>query len=84
MSHIEDADELKAVAQDIGLRVRDLRTSPSASRFTVALEDGVDADRVYVHASPTRMTITLDLSDGESQALSYEAALERMLEAIGS
>ena len=84
MSHIEDADELKAVAQDFGLRVSELRTNSSASRFTVALEDGVDADRVYVHASPTRITITLDLSDGESQPLSYDAALERMLEAIDS
>ncbi len=84
MSPIEDADELKAVAQDFGLRVSDLRTSLKASRFTVALDDGVDADRVYVHASPTRITITLDLSDGESQTLTYDAALERMLEAIGS
>ncbi|MFV1960374.1 MAG: hypothetical protein ACC658_00945 [Acidimicrobiia bacterium] len=84
MNPIEDADELKAVAQDFGLRVSDLRTGSSASRFTVALDDGVDADRVYVHASPARITITLDLSDGESQSLSYEAALERMLEAIGS
>ncbi len=84
MSHIEDADELKAVAQDFGLRVSDLRTNLSASRFTIALDDGVDADRVYVHASPARITITLDLSDGVSQTLSYEAALERMLEAIDS
>jgi len=84
MSPIEDADELKAVAQDFGLRVADLRTSPTASRFTVALDDGVDADRVYVHASPLRITITLDLSDGESQTLTYDSALERMLEAIGS
>ncbi|MEE8375119.1 MAG: hypothetical protein V3S26_02215 [Acidimicrobiia bacterium] len=84
MSHIDDAHELKAVAQDFGLRVNDLRTNPSASRFTVALNEGVDADRVYVHASETRLTITLDLSDGKSRTLSYDAALERMLEAIGS
>ncbi len=82
MSHIEDADELKAVAQDFGLRVNELRTNPSAHRFSVALDDGVDADRVYVHASPIRITITLDLSDGASESLSYEEALEHMLQAI--
>lgn len=82
MSHIDEADELKAVAQDFGLRVNDLRTNLSANRFTVALNDGVDADRVYVHASRARLTITLDLSDGDSKPLSYDGALEKMLEAI--
>ncbi len=84
MSHVDEAHELKAVAQDFGLRVTDLRTNPSATRFTVALNKGVEADRVYVHASETRLTITLDLSDGQSRPLSYDAALEKMLEAIGS
>lgn len=82
MSHIDDADELKAVAEDFGLRVSELGTNPSAHRFSVALDEGVDADRVYVHASPARLTITLDLSDGASESLSYDEALERMLEAI--
>jgi len=84
VSHVDEAHELKAVAQDFGLRVTDLRCGPSTSRFTVALDEGVEADRVYVHASPSRITITLDLSEGKSRPLSYDAALEKMLEAIGS
>ena len=84
MSHVEEAIELRTVAHDFGLRVNQLPSDRSVSRFTVALDDGVNTDRVYVHASPTRITITLDLSDGESQSLSYDAALERMLEATGS
>ncbi|MEA1903808.1 MAG: hypothetical protein U9N56_09805 [Actinomycetota bacterium] len=83
MSHVQDAAELKAVAEDFGLRVSDLRSSEATSRFVIALDHGTDSDRVFVHASPTRMSISLDLTDGASEALSYDEALEKMLEAIG-
>ena len=83
MGHLEDADELKAVAEDFGLRVNDLRSVPSTERFVIALDDGTESDRVYVHASPSRIAISLDLIDGDSKSLTYEEALERMLEAIG-
>lgn len=83
MGHVEDAQELKAVAEDFGLRVNELRANAPTERFVIALDHGTDADRVYVQASPIRMTISLDLTDGASEALSYDEALERMLEAIG-
>ena len=83
MGHLEEAEELKAVAEDFGLRVNELRANPQTERFVIALDDGTDADRVYVHASPTRITISLDLTDGASEALSYDGALEKMLDAIG-
>lgn len=83
MGHLEDADELKAVAEDFGLRVNDLRSVPSTERFVIALDEGTVSDRVYVHASQARITISLDLTDGDSKALTYEEALEQMLEAIG-
>ena len=83
MGHIEDAEELKAVASDFGLRVNELRANPQTERFIIALDPGTDADRVYVHASPTRISISLDLTDGASEAISYDEALEKMLDAIG-
>jgi hypothetical protein len=83
MGSIEDAAELKAVAEDFGLRVHELRANPATSRFIIALDHGVDSDRVYVHASPTKMTISLDLSDGASESLSFDGALEKLLDAIG-
>ena len=83
MSHLDDADELRAVAQDFGLRVNNLRSVPSTNRFVVALEEGTDTDRMYIHASPTKITISLDQMDGESRKLTYEQALELMLDAIG-
>lgn len=83
MGHLEDADELKAVAKDFGLRVADLRSVPTTERFVIALDEGTESDRVYVHASPTRITISLDETEGNSRAISYDEALERMLEAIG-
>ena len=85
MSHIDDAAELRAVALDIGLRVHDLRTNhPSVSRYSIALEPGVESDRIYVHASPTRISISLDRNDAASQTLTSDEALEQMLEAVGA
>lgn len=83
MGHLDDAGELRAVAKDFGLRVHDLRSVPSTDRFVIALDDGTDSDRVYVHASPTRISISLDLTDGDSKAITYDEALETMLNAIG-
>lgn len=83
MGHIEEADELKNVAKDFGLRVHELRSMPSANRFVIALDHGTDADRVYVQASPTRITISLDQIEGDSRPISYDEALEAMLDAIG-
>ena len=83
MGNLEDADELREVARDFGLRVNDLRSVPSTERFVIALDDGTDTDRVYVHASPARISISLDLTDGDSKALTYDEALETMLDAIG-
>lgn len=83
MGNIEDAAELKAVASDFGLRVNDLRANPTTERFVIALDHGTEANRVYVHASPTRISISLDLTDGASKPLSYDEALEQMLNAIG-
>ena len=83
MSHLDEADELKEIARDFGLRVHDLRAVPQTNRFVVALNDEDEPDRVYVHASLTRLSISLDLVEGESKPLTYEEALETMLEAIG-
>jgi hypothetical protein len=83
MGHIEEADQLKEVAKDFGLRVNELRSMPSSNRFVIALDHGTDADRVYVQASPTRITISLDQIEGDSKPLSYEEALETLLDAIG-
>jgi len=83
MGHIEEADQLKEVAKDFGLRINELRSMPSTHRFVIALDHGTDTDRVYVQASPTRITISLDQIEGESKPLSYEEALETLLDAIG-
>ena len=50
----------------------------AATRFVIALEHETDAERLYVHASPHRISITIDLTDGATEMLSYEQALERI------
>jgi len=82
VGNVDDAAELKGTAEDLGLRVRDRLSHPSASRFVIALDDGTDADRLFVHASPNQISITLDLTDGTSDSLSHEQALQKMNETI--
>jgi hypothetical protein len=82
VSNIDDAAELKDVAEGLGLRVSDKRSHPTASRFVIALDHGTDADRLLVHASPNKIWITLDLTDGTSDPLTHEQALQKMREAI--
>lgn len=83
MSNVDDAVELKAIARDFGLRTHDLRTpSPADTRFTVDLSDGGGVDKITVQASPTRLAISHDLTES-TEPLTYDEALELMLQAIG-
>ena len=82
VGNVDDAAKLKREAEDLGLRVRDRLSHPTASRFVIALDDGPDADHLFVHASPNQISITLDLTDGTSDALTHDQALQKMHEAI--
>ncbi len=53
-----------------------------ATRFVIALDHETDANRLYVHASPNKISITVDLTEGTSDALTYEQALEKIRETI--
>ncbi len=81
MSNFDDAAELRDAAESSGLRVRDRLSHPKASRFVIALDHGTDVDRLMVHASPNQIHISLDLTDGTSEPLSHEQALEKIREA---
>ena len=81
MGNVDEAAKLKEAAVDHGLRVRDKISHPTATRFVVALDHDEDPERLYVHASPNKISITIDLTDGASDDLSYEEALKRIEEA---
>ncbi len=78
MSHVDDASHLKSAAIEKGLRVRDTKSHPTATRFVISLGHEIDTERLYVHASPNKISITIDLTDGATEILSYEQALERI------
>ena len=78
MGNVDDAGRLKALAVKQGLRVRDRNSHPSATRFVVALDHGPETDRLYVHASPNKIAITIDLTDGATEMLSFEEAILRV------
>ena len=80
MSNVDDAAALKAEAEKVGLRVRDRISHPTASRFVITLDHGTDADHLYVHASPNKISITVDLTDGATDSLTLEEALRRVRE----
>lgn len=82
MSNVDEAARLKAVAVEHGLRVRDRFSHPTASRFVVVLDHDPDPERLYVHASPNKISITIDLTDGATDDLTYDQALERIRKAV--
>lgn len=83
MSSVDNAAELKAIAEDFGLRTRELRTTrPDDTRFIIDLSDGQGLEKITVQATPALLAISHDQTD-ESEPLTYEQALELMLEAIG-
>ena len=81
VSNVDDAAKLKAVAIEYGLGVRDKISHSSAERFVIVLDNQTDGDRLYVHASPNKISITVDLTDA-SDGLTYEQALEKIRETI--
>ncbi len=81
VSNVEDAADLKAVAIEHGFGVWDRISHPSVERFVIALDHETDGDRLYVHASPNKISITVDLTD-DRDGLTYEQALERIRETI--
>jgi hypothetical protein len=81
VSNVDDAAKLKAVAIDYGLGVRDKISHPSAERFVIVLDHETDGDRLYVHASPNKISITVDLTDA-SDGLTYKQALDKIRETI--
>jgi hypothetical protein len=81
VSNVEDAADLKAVAIERGLGVRDKISHPSVERFVIVLDHETDGDRLYVHASPNKISITVDLTE-DLDGLTYEQALERIRETI--
>ena len=81
VSNVDDAADLKAVAIENGLGVRDKISHPSVERFVIVLDHETDGDRLYVHASPNKISITVDLTDA-SDGLTYEQALKKIRETI--
>lgn len=77
VSNLDDAAKLKAVAIDYGLGVRDKISHPAAERFVIVLDHETDGDRLYVHASPNKISITVDLTDA-ADGLTYEQALGKI------
>lgn len=84
MSSADTAAELKAIARDFGLRIHDLRSvSADVTRFVIDLADGRDSNKIYVQATETKLAISHEETDATAP-LTYEEALELMLDTIGA
>lgn len=84
MSSVDTAAELKAIARDFGLRTHDLRSARGdVTRFVIDLVGDHDSDKIYVQATPTKLGISHEDMDA-TVPLTYEEALELMLNAIGA